>query len=378
MASIKSFITTSLLTKAHVEDLAELLTPMNSDLVEAKLWETDDKGIPNFKYPKLAYYLHENCTTEVEDRLYAFHSIAKPELYEPITQQLDSLGIPTVPTDDVYTIAARLVLKSIKQCNFIASKRLAEEQHCYSHFRPQVFREVGALNPDQIQRVKNTLAEYFDSCGKSKHIEIYTHLIGHYAFYCVSHGSPKTRENSVDEQRVHTFRPELVDIVRINLTNGEISIFTKKCTAKKLKESYCKIFGAEIIPDGKYEINAKYNLNNLRQSNSLSIGELAGEIARVEVVALTYKDENGCVKDCRNNVSHEVFECMEREVEILSITFAFSFADTAQKYRVKLAGVNRSEFPNGCNEELAEMFFAQNGFSTDFSNERLTELARTA
>ena len=147
MASIKSFITTSLLTKAHVEDLAELQTPMKSDLIQAKLWETDDKGIPNFKYPKLAYYLHENCTTEVEDRLYAFHSIAKPELYEPITQQLDSLGIPTVPTDDVYTIAVRLVLKSIKQCNFIASKRLAEEQHCYSHFRPQVFMAVNALNP---------------------------------------------------------------------------------------------------------------------------------------------------------------------------------------------------------------------------------------
>ena len=376
MASIKSFISISLLTKAHVDDLAELLTPMKGELETLKLWETDDKGKAKFQYSKLAYYLHENCDSIVEDRLYAFHSIAKPELYEAIVSQLDSLGIPTLPTDDVYAIAAKLVLKSIKRCNFIASRRLAVEQHTYEHFRPQVFARVDPLSPKQITHLKKNLSSYFESCGKSKYIEIYVHLMGKYAFYCVSHGAPKTRENSVDEQKVHTFRPELVDIIRVNLLNGEISIFTKKCSAKILKRNYCKIFGAEFMPDAKYEINAKYNLNNLCNSNSLSIGELSNEIAHVEVGAFTYKDDNGCVKDCRNNVSKEVFSCMERNVEILSITFLFSFRNTASKFRVKLSGANRSEFPNGCDEELVDKFFIQNGFSIDNSDEKLSEMVQ--
>ena len=63
-------------------------------------------------------------------------------------------------------------------------------------------------------------------------------------------------------------------------------------------------------------------------------------------------------------------------MEILSITFLFSFRNTASKFRVKLSGVNRSEFPNGCDEELVDKFFIQNGFSIDNSDEKLSEMVQ--
>ena len=155
---------------------------------------------------------------------------------------------------------------------------------------------------------------------------------------------------------------------------GEISIFAKKSSSKKLRVNYCKIFGNAILPLTIYEPNAKYNLNNLKNKNALTTGELSTEIAYVSVKAIDYKNKVGCLRRCSQNVSMEYLTLSEDE-DIQSFTLEFTLRNSHQKYAVRIAGVNRSEFPNGCDEELIESFFAQNGFLIDNSDENLSEMA---
>lgn len=361
MSSIRSFITISALQQVHVEDLARFLMPIKEILIETKIWSDDGKN--EFDYKRLACFLHEACPKEIEDKLYAFHSIAKPEWIEDIDVKLELLKVKTDIFDDVYTKAAKLVEADISHCNMIASKRMTAESHTYLHYKPTAFHRVEPLSDNQLEKMKCCLASFFAQTGKSDHIAIYPHEINGFVFYCVSHGSPKTRENSVgEEQTVHTFRPELVDIVRVNLENGEISIFMKKSSSKIQMETYIKAFGNALLPNSLYVSNNKYNLNALQRLNSLSLGEMRKEIYNVEVAAFTYIDRNGCKKECTQNISEELFECMDREVNFVSISFNFQFTPNGKKYRARLAGGDKSEYQTGSDEKVIDQFFVQNGF----------------
>ena len=362
MASLKAFITISLLRKLHTGDLAELVNPMRELLNAEEIWTITEDGRDKFDYPKLARYLHEYCTQEVEDRLYSLHAIAKPELYDEITSRLRRLGIEFNVFDDIFQVAAKLVNANIASCNIIASKKMAAEAHTYEHFKPVSPQNIAPLSDIQIETLKRNLGSYFEKCGKSAHIDIYAHIIGDFAYYCVSHGSPRTRENSVgEEQRVYTFRPELVDIVRLKLSNGDISIYAKNSASKSLKECYCKTFGNLVMPESIIVPDNKYNMNALRNPGSLH--SLEQDIF-VSVEAFSYIDENGCKKECSKNVSGELCRCMGEvsRVNFKSITFSFQFVIGGPKYKVRLAGDNRSEIASGCDENAVENFFREKGF----------------
>jgi hypothetical protein len=376
MASIKSFITISMLSLVHKDDLVAFLLPIKDTLVERGIWKEDEKT--DFDYRQLARYLHEKCPEEIENKLYAFHSIAKPEWIEEIEAALSQLKIETEILDDVYKKAALLVNTDIDLCNKIAAKHMADEPHTYLHYKPTSFRSVDPLTTRQLVKLNSNLSSFFAKAGKSDHIAIYPHTIGDYVFYCVSHGAPKTRENSVgEEQKVHTFRPELVDIVRVNLTNGEISIHMKRSTSKAQIDTYIKAFGNTLLPDSIYVENHKYNTNALRNPNALSIGEMANDIARVEVAAFTYLDRNGCKKICSQNISAELFECMEADAHFVAITFNFQFTPHGGKFKARISGGNKSESPTGVNETLIEKFFVQNGFIVEIDDAETFEMLST-
>ena len=362
MASIKSFITMSSLKQIHTEDLAKFLTPIKQILIEKNLWSAED-GKQRFDYQKLARYLHENCPDEIETKLYTFHSIAKPEWLEGIDAKLNELGIEFNMLADVYEKSAILVETSIEACNLVASKYMAKEQHTYVHYKPTSPHAVHPLSLAQIEAIKTALKGFFASTGKSDHIAIYPHEIAEFAFYCVSHGSPKTREHSVgEEQKVHTFRPELVDVIRVNLENGEISVFTKKCSAKSLKDNYIKVFGNILLPSVMYVENHKYNLNALKNRKALSLGELSESIFKVEIDSFSYIDSNGCKKDCSRNTSAELFSCMESNVNFVSVEFAFIFTPNGKRYKARISSASKSAYPTGADEKLIDQFFIQNGF----------------
>lgn len=372
MASFTSFITKSLLTKIPPESLAEVLAPMKKQITEANLW-ANEKG--RFKPTELAHFLHNNVSEQVANVLYAIHSIAKEEFSSDIDASLRSLGEEETLLTDIYIKATRLALRSLKVCNYIISKRFISERHSYTHYKPTVAKKLQPLTQTQIDDLKDkVLRPYFKDSNKGDYADIFDHTFDNYAFYCISHGSVMLRENSVEEElTVHTFRPELVDIVRLNLATGEISVFIQKTTAKRLKNYYVDEFRKIVAPNVNYVVNKKYLPNSIWKDSALNIGALVGQISNVAVVQFIVLDE-GCQMSCTRDVSRKLRKFRESNAQFFSITFEFIFsANPKKKFNVRITDKGISDIPSGCNEALVERFFAQNGFTKkDISSDEFT------
>lgn len=374
MASLKTLITLTTLKKIPHNVLEEKLACIKSELENLNIWT--DKGI---KYQSLTHYLQENCPSDLEDFICSFSLIAKPELYERIVEKLNLFGIETSPSDDVETIAAKLADRDIHSCNIIAARKMASESHSYSHYIPYVPHTARQLTNEEIEKLKtDTLSPYFEKTGKSKYIDIYPHITDEFAFYCISHGSPKTREHSVgepEEEKVHTFRPELVDIVRINLRNAEISVFTKKTSSEHLRNFYVGAFGRIILPDSHFVPNNKFDLDKLRDKRTFIVGEFLGQIVSVEPFSFSYLTHSGCKREVSKSITEEFDEVIKNNWKIISMKFNVVFSDAPnKKCKISILSQNRSEFPVGANESIIENYFTSRGVIRDIYREETFKL----
>lgn len=374
MASLKTLITLTTLKRIPQHMLEEKLASIKSDLENLNIWT--GKGI---KYQNLTRYLQENCPRDLEDFICSFSLIAKPELYERIVEKLNFFGIETSPSDDVETIAAKLADRDIHSCNIIAARKMASESHSYSHYIPSVPHSARQLTNEEIEKLKtDTLSPYFEKMGKSKYIDIYPHITDEFAFYCISHGSPKTREHSVGEpegKEVHTFRPELVDIVRINLRNAEISVFTKKTSSEHLRNFYVDAFGRIILPDSHFVPNNKFDLDKLRDKRTFIVGEFLGQIVSIEPFSFSYLTHSGCKREVSKSITEEFDEVIKNNWKIISMKFNVVFSDAPnKKCKISILSQNRSEFPVGANESIIENYFTSRGVIRDIYREETFKL----
>jgi len=348
---------------------------MKEQIIAANLWK-DDKG--KFKPKELAHFLHDNVTEQVSNVLYAIHSIAKDDFLDDIDEKLDALKMPNNLFEDIYSKAANLALKSIDICNRIISKRFISERHSYTHFKPTIKRELKALTKAQIDELKGILKAFFKNTNKGDYADIFDHTLDDYAFYCISHGSVKMRENSVEEElTVHTFRPELVDIVRLNLKNGEISVFTQKTTSKGLKKYYVDKFKEYVAPKADYIVNKKYLPNAIKEKSALQLGAFVGKITAVNLVQFI-AEFKGSQISCTKDVSAIFRDLQNTTADFTSVTLEFQFATTKEKtFNVRITDKGISEIPNGCDEVLVEQFLTQNGFIRKETNANEFTLEQT-
>ena len=310
----------------------------------------------------------------MENFICSFALVAKSELYDRIREKLVSFGIETSPTDDLETLAAMLAERDMTACNAIAARKMADETHSYSHYIPTVPHSAQEIGSEELLNLKQkVLSPYFAKNGRSGYIDIYPHITNKFAFYCIAHGAPKTRERSVGEEEeasFHTFRPELVDIVRINLSNAEISVFTQKNHSRGFKEFYVENFGRLILPDSKYVPHKKFNLSALSNNEIFNVGEFSDKISSITPMKFSYIGIGGCKLDASKNVDAAYLDCVENNRQIISMTFNVCFADNPKKkHRVSIHSDSRSEFPIGTNEEIIEEYFFSKGIMRDIYRE---------
>lgn len=206
----------------------------------------------------------------------------------------------------------------------------------------------------------------------------YPHITDEFAFYCISHGSPKTREHSVgepEEEKVHTFRPELVDIVRINLRNAEISVFTKKTSSEHLRNFYVGAFGRIFLPDSHFVPNNKFELDKLRDKRTFIVGEFLGQIVSIEPFSFSYLTHSGCKREVSKSITEEFDEVIKNNWKIISMKFNVVFSDAPnKKCKISILSQNRSEFPVGANESIIENYFTNRGVIRDIYREETFKL----
>lgn len=380
MASLKTIITVSVLKKIPQDVLKKRIENISGELQSLEIIASNGK----IKHQKLAHYLQEHCSGDLENFICSFALIAKPELYDKIVEKLNSFGIETSPMDELEIIASKLAEMSMHACNVIAARKMTDESHSYSHYISTQPHSARCLNDAEIADLKdNILSPYFEKKGRSKYIDIYPHITDKFAFYCISHGSPKTREHSVgeaDELSVHTFRPELVDIVRINLSNAEISVYTKKTSSAELREFYVGAFGRIILPDSKFIENRKFDLNALSNSSIFTVGiDFKNLIESVFPHQFAYHTNTGCKRIATKNVTEEYLECIEKGYSFCSMRFNVIFRDNLRKkHKVAIHSASRSEFPIGINEEIIEDYFKAKGIIRNSHREISLELAPEA
>ena len=380
MASLKTIITVSVLKKIPQDILLRKLSHIRDELVALNILSEDNA----IKHQPLAHYLHEHCPQDLENFICSFALIAKPELFDIISMRLSLLGIETSPMDELETIAAKLAEKSTQACNVIAARKMAEESHTYSHYIPTESHSARGLTDEEISYLKEKIfSPYFDKKGRSKYIDIYPHITDKFVFYCISHGSPKTREHSVGEQNelsVQTFRPELVDIVRINLSNAEISVFTKKNSSRELREFYVESFGRIILPYSKFVENKKFDLAVLSDPSIFTVSaDFRHLIESVLPFQFSYYTKDGCKITASKIVSEQYMDCIEKGYAFCSMIFNVVFRDNPnKKYKVSIHSESRSEFPIGVKEEIIDDFFKSKGLIKDSHREIAFELAATA
>ena len=380
MASLKTIITVSILKKIPQEILKRRLSCIKDELVAAGIISDKDE----IKHRELSHYLQEHSPADLENFICSFALIVKPELYDMISEKLRLLGEEPSPMDDLDTIAARLAEKSTHACNVIAARKMAEESHTYSHYISTQPHSARSLTDNEISFLKEKVfSPYFEKKGRSKYIDVYPHITEKFAFYCISHGSPKTREHSVGEQNelsVQTFRPELVDIVRINLSNAEISVFTKKNASPKLKEFYVEAFGRIILPNSKFIENRKFDLAVLSEPSTFTVSaDFRDLIESISPFQFSYYTKDGCKITASKNVSEQYMECIEKGYKFYAMTFNVTFRDNPKKkHKVSIHSESRSEFPIGINEEIIEDFFKSKGLIKDSHREISLELASPA
>lgn len=376
MATLKSFITSSLLRKLDCVENESSFVSIKEEVYKLGILESDFFKGNKPNYSKLAKFLCENCPDQLGDKLYYFHSIARPELREIIAERLKLLGQEVGENEDVYTLASRLILTDTtqKNCQIVVSCRLAQEEHCYINFRPTKLRETPPLGESQIETMRLRLSDYFKQTTSRRFAEIHAHNVGKYTYYCVFHSLASKQilvVNSEDKEEILRCNPQLMDILRLDTKTGELSIYVRYAN-KKLCQIYNSLF-ADILGDGvMYVINGKYNLNALKSYDILTLGELSDEIKSVSIVSFTQMDVSMCKTTHTGNVAFPLFEAMENpDTEILSAVFEFVFADSSKTYRVKISSPFKARFQLGCDEELVEKFFKSKGLSRDTSNEKL-------
>lgn len=370
MASLKTYITFTTLSRIPEECLKRRFEGIHETFVS--------KGfiLKNGKYDlhKIARFLQDNCPSDLENFICSFALVAKSELYDRICEKLASFGIETSPTDDLETLAAMLAERDMTACNAIAARKMADETHSYSHYIPTVPHSAQEIGSEELLNLKQkVLSPYFAKNGRSGYIDIYPHITNKFAFYCIAHGAPKTRERSVgdeEEASFHTFRPELVDIVRINLSNAEISVFTQKNHSRGFKEFYVENFGRLILPDSKYIPHKKFKISALSNTNIFNVGEFSDRISSITPMKFSYIGIGGCKLDASKNVDAAYLDCVENNRQIISMTFNVCFADNPKKkHRVSIHSDSRSEFPIGTNEEIIEDYFFSKGIMRDIYRE---------
>ena len=379
MATLKSFITSSLLRKLDCLGNESSFVSIKEELSKLGILESDFFKGDKPNYSKLAKFLCDSCPIQLEDKLYHFHSIARPELREIIVERLKLLGREVSDNEDVYTLASRLILADItlKHCQIVVSYRLAQEEHCYINFRPTKLRQTPPLSESQIETMRLRLSDYFGRTTSRRFTEIHAHNVGKYTYYCVFRSLASKQMlviNSEDREEILRYNPQLMDILRLDTKTGELSIYVKYAN-RKLCQIYNNLF-ADIMGEGvMYVINGKYHLNALKSYDILTLGELSDEIKSVTVVSFTQMDISMCKITHTGNVAFPLFEVMGNpDTEILSVVFEFVFADSPKAYRVTISSPFKAKFQTGCNEELVEKFFKFKGLSRDMSDEKLDYL----
>lgn len=370
MASLKTYITITTLKRIPEPFLRRHIGGIKGDLEESKIMLPNGK----IKYLNLTHYLQEHCPQDLENFICSFALVAKPEFYDRISAKLQSYGVDVSPTDDLEKIAAELAERDMYACNAIAARQMADESHTYSHYITTIPHTATPLTDAQIAELKeNILAPYFEKIGRAKYADIYPHITRKFAFYCISHGSPKTREHSVgepEEMAYHTFRPELVDIVRINLANAEISVFTKKTSSRELKEFYVKVIGRMVAPTGDYVPHLKFNLSAFMNPKIFTIGDFNDKIWSIFPSRFTFVKSNGEELEAKKNVGATYMDCIENRHRIKSMVFDVCFvSNPKKKHKVTIHSESRSEFPIGANEEIIEEYFTAKGIIRNFYRE---------
>ena len=383
MAHLKKIITTTVLKKIPQDILLKKLDFIKDKLQLLEIWKEDNK----LNFRELTHYLHEHCPKELEDFLCSFSQIAKPELYDNIVERLKSFGIEPSPLEDVETIAIKLAEKSIHACNVIAVRQMASESHTYTHYAPIKPHKVKPLTNEEISLLKDKVFSlYFEKKGRSKYIDVYSctdeNAMYGYVYYFISHGSPKTREYSVgesDELSVHSFRPELVDIVRINLHNGEISVYTKKTSSRELREFYVESFGRMILPDSKYLEHKKFDLEALKYCSIFNTRDVFFDtfIHSISLSQFSCLSHEGAKITVSKNVDDLYYKYLRNGYSITAITFNVVFTtDPKKKYKVAIHSPSRSEFPTGFNEHFIESYFEMKELIKKTQDEHDFELSR--
>lgn len=217
------------------------------------------------------------------------------------------------------------------------------------------------------------LCGYFKANTGLSFVEIHSHKIGKFAYYCIFHAANIRVENAIsdcDEESLVRYHPQNMDILRLDCQTGELSIYTRY-TSKRLSEVYKSLF-AEVLGSGvMYVLNGKYNLRKLKSYDVLTLGEFAAEIKTVRVAAYT-EIKDGCRLSYSGFVNFALFDTMERDdSEIVSATFEFTFIGSGRKYRATISNAYRSKIQTGCDEELVERFFTSKGLIRDTSYEEL-------
>lgn len=382
MASLKSFITSSLLRKLDCVKNEELFAPIKDELIKLGILGVELSGNSNFDYSKFAHYLRNNCPKEIQDKLYYFYSIAHPSLRDKIVEQLQLLGIETTESEDVYCLASRLIFSDItlKHCQKINSFRVAQEEHSYMYFRPTKLKETQPLNDFQIKEMKHLLSKHFEYTTSKRFVEIHTHEIGSFVYYCIFHSYESKQElviNKNNEEEILHYNPQLMDILRLDPQTGELAIYVRYSN-KSLSILYKNLFAGVLGNGVFYVADGKYNLNALKSYTVLSLGELSDEIKSVRVMSFTTLDISMCKRTHNGNIANALFEVMkDKDIEILSVEFEFVFATSSERFKVKIISPFKAKFQAGCDEELVERFFKNNGMSKDTSYEKIDFLAET-
>ena len=374
MATLKSFIAPTLLRKLGTANNELLFVSFKDSLQKFGIWN-EEHGKTRFDYSKLADYLYDNCPADIGEKLYHLHTIAKPELREFVENHLLEVGGVVNPNDNLYELAFKLVCadKTYRHCQIIESLKTAQEAHYYISFRPTKFQETPPLDGFQVERLRMLLCGYFKTNTGLSFVEIHSHKIGKFAYYCIFHAANIRFENAIsdcDEESLVRYHPQNMDILRLDCQTGELSIYTRY-TSKRLSEVYKSLF-AEVLGGGvMYVLNGKYNLRKLKSYDVLALGEFAAEIKTVRVVAYT-ELKDGCRLSYSGFVNFALFDTMERDdSEIVSATFEFMFMGSDRKYRATISNAYRSKIQTGCDEELVERFFTSKGLIRDTSYEEL-------
>lgn len=314
----------------------------------------------------------EETPKELTDQLYLIHEMASEDGAESLVHEASEHGIDLEGTDITPAdVAIQMFLKNRELLERKHAEQFIHRPRSFEYFQVEKnpIPEFTPPDADQVKALESDLSEWFLSKKRGGDCRVFFFSQDDGMWFMVRHGDLYKREGTMDKGKSGSvcFRPEKFDVLRYDVTTGEIAIHA---ASRKDKDIYRNKFGYRIFGDENFFPGAeKYTLEPLRSAGAASLacdGFTEIEWIRLKEIQLIFGGPKG---ERVTRSADDLFVHWERSgatihpsARIVKANFFVKFTDAKTPRTVTIRPSNVAHYVRDHDGLTLERFLLERGF----------------